>query len=62
MDGDSYVWWLVFLRLGVRGSYVWRLVFLPLMVIRFLRLELENITFEGWFSYVWKLGIFSFRG
>ena len=32
MVSYSYVWWLVFLRLGVRDSYVWGLVFLRLEV------------------------------
>ena len=40
MISNSYVWRLVFFRLGVTNSYVWELVIL---------------TFGGKFSYVWGL-------
>ena len=51
---DSYVWRLNFLRLEVRDFYVWGLVF--------LRLRVRNFYVNGYFSYVWGLGILKFVG
>ena len=45
--GNSYVWGLDFLRLGVRNSYVWGLVFLRLGVRNLLRLGVSFLTFWG---------------
>ena len=56
---NSYVWRLVFLRLGVRDSYVPGLVF--------VRLGVNFFTFRGYdsylsvfFSYAWGLRILTF--
>ena len=52
---NSYaVWGLGFLRLVVSNSYVCGLVF--------LRLGFKVVTFGSHFSYIWGLGILTFRG
>ena len=48
MLSNSYVWGLVFLRLGVSNSYVWGLVFLRFGV-NFFSLGVCNFRLRGSF-------------
>ena len=60
---DFYVLGLIFLRLGDRESYVLWVNFADDLGLVFLRLGVRDSYVWGLvFSYVWGIGILTFRG